>query len=380
MAKDLVEAFYGKRADWNYHSGCSTGGRQGLKEVQLYPDDFDGVLAGAPAWWTTHLSTWTIRLALNNFPGTADYHIPAALFPAIEREVVRQCDPLDGVKDGIITQPDSCSFFPETLLCQPDTANKSECLTAPQVHTLYNIYGTYYDTNQTFVFPGEILGSEAQWIPKLGGPKPSRLGIDYPRYFLDLGPEWDWHEYDYSLVELADKKDPGDATADDYDLQPFQQKGGKLLTYHGLADGNIPAHSSEYFYKSVTKALVPEGVELNSFYRHFSIPGMQHCVGTPNDAPWYIAGGNQAAVLGTLVHSVPGFEDAEHDALLALMAWTERDVAPERIVATKWKNDSKQDEVLRQRPICSFPKVAKYDGTGDPDQASSWGCNEPWVA
>lgn len=351
-----------------------------MKEAQLYPDDFDGILAGSAAWWTTHLSTWTVRLALNNLPREAEHHIPASLFPVIEAEVIRQCDGLDGVRDGIITYPDSCSFYPEALLCGPNVANQSGCLTAPQIATLYKIYGTYYDVNQTFVFPGEGLGTEAQWVPKLGGPEPSRLGTDYLHYFLDLGADWDYNQYDYSLVQLADRTDPGNATADDYDIGPFQKKGGKLMTYHGLADGNIPAHSSQYFYKSVAKALASQSIELDSFYRHFEVPGLQHCVGTPEkaDAPWFIAGANQAAVLGTDVYSVPGFEDAEHDALLALMKWTEEGAAPERIVGTKWVNDTLHDEVLRQRPLCVYPKVAVYDGQGDADRPESWECKERW--
>lgn len=133
--------------------------------------------------------------------------------------------------------PDRCSFYPEALLCSPTVKNQSGCLTAPQIDTLYKIYGPYYDVNQTFVFPSEGLGTEAQWITKLGGPEPFRSGTDYPRYFLDLGIDWDYNQNDYSLLELADKTDAGDATADYYDIVPFQKKGGKLITYHGLADG-----------------------------------------------------------------------------------------------------------------------------------------------
>ena len=180
-------------------------------------------------------------------------------------------------------------------------------------------------------------------------------------------------------MQLADKLQPGNATAGNFDLSPFHNRGGKLLQYHGLADGLIATGSSTYFYKEVLKTLVPKGIELESWYRFFLVPGMQHCAGTPLDvnAPWYFAGANQAGALGVepgSVHSVPGFSDAKHDILLALMAWTENGTAPDSIVATKWKNDTLTDQVMRQRPLCPYPTQAKYTGHGNPDDAENWKC------
>lgn len=391
IAKHVVSAYYGGQVQYSYYSGCSTGGRQGLKEVQLFPDDFDGVLAGAPAWWTSHLQTWTIKVAQNNLPITADYHIPPELFPAIDAEVIRQCDPQDGLKDGIISDPDGCNFFPETLLCRgpEDLSNQTAagCLTAAQIGTLYKIHGDYVDVNQTFVFAGLALSSEAQWSTVLlGSTQPASLGYEYPQFFLDLGPQWNWTNFDYSIVQLADAQNPGDANADDFEkMEAFEKKGGKLLTYHGWSDGFIPTGSASVFYSSVLKALVPKGVDVDGFYRHFFVPGMQHCSGTPENvnAPWYFAGATQAGDVGSSpgsVHSVPGFEDAEHDVLLALMAWVEAGRAPESVVATKWVNDTRLEEgVLRQRPLCMFPKQAKYGGSGDPDEPGNWRCEDPWA-
>ena len=194
--------------------------------------------------------------------------------------------------------------------------------------------------------------------------------------FVLNDPNWNPYDFNYSIVELADQIQPGNATAYDFDLSPFYKRGGKLLQYHGLSDALIATGSSEYFYKSVLKTLVPKGIELDSWYRFFLVPGMQHCAGTPSDvnAPWYFAGANQAAALNTAVHSVPGFSDAKHDALLALMAWTEHGTAPESLVATKWRNDSATDTVLRQRPLCPYPKQARYSGRGNPDDAKNWSC------
>ncbi|KAK5174165.1 uncharacterized protein LTR77_001245 [Saxophila tyrrhenica] len=380
LAKRLAKAYYDCEMKYSYYSGCSTGGRQGLKEVQMFPEDFDGLLAGAPAWWTSHLQLWTIKAGLYNLPTTAEHHIPPSLFPAVEKEVLRQCDAQDGLKDGIISDPARCDFFAEALLCGPDIKNgtKAGCLTPAQISTLYNIQNNYVDANQTFVFPHLELGSESQWDVLLGLPEPSPLGYEYPQYMLGFGANWSFYDFNYSVVQDADRLDPGNCNADDFDLSPFAKKGGKLLTYQGYADGLIPSGSSIVFYKEVLKTLKPKGVKVDPFFRHFMVPGMQHCTGTPPDvnAPWYFAGANQAGTLTPpgSVHSVPGFQDPQHDALLAVMQWTEHGIAPDSIVATKWRNDTLYDEVWKQRKICPYPKQARYKGSGDTDLSENWSC------
>ncbi|KXT13622.1 hypothetical protein AC579_9762 [Pseudocercospora musae] len=360
-SKAIVSAYYGSASTYNYYSGCSTGGRQGLRDIQLYPDDFDGVLAGAPAWWTSHLQTWTLKAALYNLPRTAAHHIPESLFPIIEAEVLKQCDPQDGVVDSIVSNPYGCDFYPEALLCSD--ANKTNgCLTIPQLDTLFHLQNDYVETNQTFVFPHLSLSSESQWSVLLGDKSPNHLGSQYTQYFLLNDPSWNISSFNYSIVELADKTQPGNASATAFGaLNEYKAKGGKILHYHGLADGYIPTGSSEVFYKQVLKATGKES--LGDWYRYFEVPGMQHCAGTPDEvrAP-----------------CVPGFSDPDHDALLALMRWTENGTAPEQLVATKWKNDTLQDSVLRQRPLCPYPQHAKYKGQGDVNKAESWKCELPW--
>ena len=243
-----------------------------------------------------------------------------------------------------------------------------------------NLTGTLCITNanyfRTFVFPHLELGSEAQWPVLLGLDTPHPLGTEYVQYFLLDDPEWNFNDFDYSIVELADQIQPGNATAYDFDLSPFYEHGGKLLQYHGLSDALIATGSSVHFYKEVLKTMMPKGIELDSWYRFFLVPGMQHCAGTPTDvdAPWYFAGANQASALNTAVHSVPGFTDAKHDALLALMAWTEHGIAPDSLIATKFQNDSTADAVMRQRPLCPYPKQARYSGHGNADEAVNWSC------
>lgn len=274
LGKELTAAYYGQTPSYSYYSGCSTGGRQGLREVQLYPEDFDGVVAGAPAWWTARLQTWTLKLSSYNLPKDAPHHIPASLFPVIGDEVVRQCDGADGVHDSIISAPHACDFQAEALLCPAGVSDplEAKCLTIPQLDTLHNIYSDYVDVNQTFVFPGINLGGESLWHVLLDGMSP--LGEQYVQYFLGLGPDWKWEDFDYSIVELADRLDPGNASATDYDLSAFHQRGGKLLMYHGMADSMIPADSSRYFYRQVYREMMPKGVKLDDFFRFFEIPGM----------------------------------------------------------------------------------------------------------
>ncbi|PSS27081.1 hypothetical protein M430DRAFT_31964 [Amorphotheca resinae ATCC 22711] len=382
LAKQIVQKYYGREIVKSYYSACSTGGRQGLKEIQMYPEDFDGILVGAPAWWTTHLQTWTLEVGLWNLPVNGANHIPSALFPVIEKEVMKQCDPQDGLVDGIISDPLGCDFMPEALLCRPGS-DKTSCLTAPQIGTVYKIYNDWIETNNTFVFPHFFLGSEAEYtaLTNTDSGVPAPLGTSWIQNFLrnDSSDVTDWaSEFSYATVQLADKLNPGNANADNFDLSPFAARGGKLIHYHGMSDGLIAAGSSTYFYKQVLATLIPKGVTVSDFYRYYLVPGMQHCSFSSVDAPWYIGGGNQPFALGPTVYGVPGFRDAKHDAMLALVEWVENGKAPEEIVATKYVDDDVNLGVRRQRPICPYPERAKYDGTGDPDLAESWVCESPY--
>lgn len=280
LSKQITAAYYSQAPLYNYYSGCSTGGRQGLKDIQLYPEDFDGVLAGAPAWWTSHLQTWTVKLGSYNLPNTSAHHIPPSLFPVISNEVLRQCDTADGVRDNIISAPHQCDFQIERLLCPANTTNATSatgCLTNPQLDTLHNIYNDYVDVNQTFVFPHLNLGSEGQWSVLLSSTTnlPNPLGYQYVQYFLNQGVNWNYEDFDYSIIQLADRLDPGNATANDFDLSPFRARDGKLLMYHGLADALIATDSSTYFHRQVHRTMTSLGVELDDFYRFFYVPGMQ---------------------------------------------------------------------------------------------------------
>jgi len=240
--------------------------------------------------------------------------------------------------------------------------------------TLYKFYHDWTDANGTFLFPSYPLGAEGQYGFLLGTESgvPSPLGTDWVLNFvLNTTAEIDWFaEFDYSVVQLGDSLNPGHANADNFDMSPFAKRGGKLIHYHGLSDGLIPTGSSTYFHNQVLATLIPKGVNVPEFYKFYLVPGMEHCQASVNDAPWYIAGGNQPFSLGPTVSGVPGFDDAKHNALLALMQWVEHGIA------TKYVNDNVTSGVKRQRPLCPYPSQARYNGTGNPDRAESWACED----
>lgn len=388
VAKKIVEGYYaGKTLERSYYSGCSTGGRQGIKSAQDYPEDFDGVLAGAPAWWSTRQQLWQLKVGAINLPKDSPGFIPPAMFSAISDEVLEQCDGSDGITDGIIMDPAKCNLRLEKLLCTPSrTANSSSCLTKPQLETLQQLYLPLieFDANVhklEYLYPNFGVGSEMQIPSSLGqNNAPSLYGTDYAAKYIFDDAAWDWHtNFSYATFVDADRLNPGDVNALRYDLSTFHARGGKVITYHGYADGLIPPGASRLLYDNTYTEMASCGVELDDFYRLFFVPGMQHCGGSVYDAPWYFAGSGQGTTLNGLarqdVWPPPGYGDGQHDALLALMEWVERDLAPESIVATKFKNDTIEKGALRQRPICKYPGQAHYTGSGDVHNATNWACN-----
>ncbi|KAK0738881.1 feruloyl esterase B [Schizothecium vesticola] len=376
MSKMLVYTYYSQAPRKSYYSGCSTGGRQGLKEVQVDATSFDGLLVGAPAWWSTNLATWTTKVyTLNSAKGGGGRYLSAKEMLFLGQEVMRQCDGIDGVVDGIISASERCRFdFGETLCGNRDVgADKEACLTSEQVATAKAIYADYV-VNGKFLFPGLSLGSEDLWSVLLGQAGPDPRGQEYVKMFLLNNATWDWREYNDSIPIMAAAANPGDLTADQFDISDFRDRGGKIIMYHGDADALIPVKSSDYYYNETAAAM--GGISsLELWFRYFHVPGLGHCTGTRVNAPWYFAGGNQAASLGTATYSVPGFEDAQHDALLALVDWVERGKQADSLIATTWNTPSNpRSGVLRQRPLCPYPKSQALRSGGEEKDLKEWTC------
>lgn len=371
LSKKLIAAYYGEALDYSYYSGCSTGGRQGLRELQSFPETFDGAIIGAAAWNPPLLNTYIARVGTYNLPNDDEKHVPEDLLAVIAAEVVKQCDGLDGVSDGIVSAPDLCDVDLQPLSCNREGADESKCFTDAKLETVRRMYSDLY-VDDKFVWSGYDPGSELQWSSVLTKDDPSAYGVGFQRYFLHDDPAWSWQNFDNNLFSYAAEKNPGEARADVYDLSEFRDRGGRIIMYHGTADGLVPTRGSNVYYDRVSKTM---GGPPTDFFRYFLVPGMQHCWDTAVDAPWYFAGPFQGGILGNDTWSVPGFRDAEHDVLLALADWVEEGKAVESVIATTWTvaNDS-DSGVLRQRPLCPYPEMAVYHEEGNVNDAASWHC------
>jgi feruloyl esterase len=357
-AKSIVGAFYGDAPQHSYFGSCSNGGRQALMEAQRFPADYDGIIAGAPANFWTHLLTgmvWNMQAMLAD-PGS---YIPAAKLPAIEAATLDACDVQDGVKDGVIDNPAQCQFDPAKLLCNGPESDS--CLTAPQVAALKKIYGGPRNSKGEQVFPGFSLGGETGgggWTLWVSGQAPgkslqSAFGTQFFKNMVYDDPTWDYQTFNVDRdIKVADDKMGQRLNATDPDLTAFRKRGGKLIVYHGWSDAAIPPINAINYYQSVVAKMGAK--DSSEFLRLFMVPGLQHCSGGP--------GPNSFGQM-----SVPQ-GDADHDIGRALERWVEQSVAPEQIIATKGP---------RTRPVCAYPKIARWKGTGSTDDAANFTCAQP---
>jgi feruloyl esterase len=368
QAKAILRAYFGRDADRSYFSGCSDGGREALMEAQRYPEDFDGIIAGAPANNWSHLFTGFIW----NEQALAETSIPAAKLPAIQNAVVAACDALDGVKDGLIEDPRACHFDPSSLLCKAGDA--PSCLTEGQVATLRKIYsGPKNPRTGKQIFPGYPMGTEAiagGWSPWIMPPGlQASFGNSYYGQAVFEQATWNFHTLNFDTdVEFGDAKAGTVLNSTNPDLRSFRDHGGKLIQYHGWGDAAISPLNSIDYYGSVGAFLsrFPDArhasTDPTDFYRLFLVPGMAHC-----------AGGIGANSFGNNGDSTP--MDADHNLLSALEVWVERGAAPAKIIGSgRAVNDSSK---TLTRPLCPYPQTARYRGTGDPNDAVNFTCAVP---
>ena len=367
-AKAILQAFYGAGPQRSYFSSCSNGGRQALMEAQRYPEDYDGIIAGAPANFWTHLlvaAAWDVQ-ALSD---PASY-IPASKLKAIEAAALAACDARDGVTDGVIDVPAKCGFDPSTLRCAGPESDS--CLTEPQVAALKKIYAGPRNSPGEQVFPGYPPGSETGpggWGLWITGAKPggSLLTFFSTQYFRNIvfeNASWDSKTFNLDTdAKLADEKTARILNATDPNLTAFQRRGGKLILYHGWNDAAIPAQNTINYYQSVVARMGQR--DADRFVRLYLVPGMQHC----GDGP----GPNTFGQFGLSIQA-----DAEHDISLALERWVEKGIAPDTIIAAKRTADPDPTKgVLRTRPLCAYPQVARWKGTGNTDDAANFVCVTP---
>lgn len=363
VGKTIVHDFYGDAPRHSYFAGCSNGGREALMEAQRFPSDYDGIIAGAPANFWTHLMVDAIWASQALYANPASY-IPATKLPAIQDAALAACDAADGVKDGIISDPKQCHFRPENLLCHgPETA---ACLTAPQIVALKKIYAGPIDSKGRQIFPGTAPGSELGWADGLSGTAREKKGAGFlfgTHFFSNMifdDPAWDFRTFNFDAgVQLADKKMATILNATDPKLAAFQARGGKLILYHGWADPTIAPLNTVIYYNSVLAAMGRE--QTNSFVRLYMAPGMQHCGGGPGPDSF-----------GALPEPNA---DPSHSMFISLERWVEHGIAPHAIIATKYTQPPGAARVVEMtRPLCAYPEVATYKGVGDIHDAASFIC------
>jgi feruloyl esterase len=368
--KEIGNAFYGQSANKAYFAGCSTGGQNALMEAQRFPDDYDGILAGAPAFNRTHLHMGALALWQDTHANANRFILPGQM-TLINQAVLAQCVGRDGGAgtDQFLTDPRDCHFDPKALLCSGGKVPPA-CLTADQVTTIQNYYaGTIDPVNGQVINPGSERGNETEDVTALGLafqerlPEPAFDGLFYWVFGPSFGypasavnfANFDFHR----AVDTVDDQLAAVLNANSTDLGEFREHGGKLIMYHGWADPLIPSQSSINYFNAlvgddghgIQQASFgdgsPELRRTQSYARLFMGPGMFHCSGGPGPNTF--------------------------DALTPLVNWVEGGVAPQTIVATKFVNDT-PPAVQMTRPLCVFPKVAKYTGSGSTSVAANFTC------
>jgi feruloyl esterase len=352
--KAVIDAYYGKAPAYSYFNGCSTGGRQGLMEAQRFPEDYNGIISGAPVNTFTHLHVgqlWTAHATLKE-PGAA---LSREDLDMVSKAVLEQCDAADGVADGVLADPRTCNFEPQTLACQ--SAATSACLSPAKAHALELIYqGPRNPRTGVQIYPGLEPGGEAPqprnpgWAMIMDGKQPFNIDTALIGGMLFRNPQWDWRTFDFDRdVALLDAKLYGTLNAINPDMGDFKARGGKLVIYHGWSDpGVMPQRTIDFYDEMIdfaSKAHGGDGRAYTSEYaRLFMMPGMGHC-----------RGGN-------------GPDKADFMSVIA--DWVEHGKAPESITARK-EEDGK---VTMTRPICPHPQAARYKGRGNTNDAASFEC------
>jgi feruloyl esterase len=355
--KAITRAFYNMQPRLSYYTGCSKGGQQGLSEAQRYPDDYDGLVAGDPAnnvvrsYLAGHL--WVALVTLKD----PDSYIPQNKVAILSKAVNDACDTLDGIKDGVLNDPRACKFDPTTLTCKAEQ-DQATCFTPKQVQAIKDIWAGARNSKGEQIYPGYEPGAESfpgSWPNYVAGTGPETarhyvLADGFLKYVLFADPNYDFRQFSYdrdfppALAKygpILDSVDPN--------LAPLEKHGAKLIVYHGWSDPSIPPMNTVDYYESVVATVGGKDRDAavrktQEFFRLFMVPGMNHCSGGP----------------GT-----------DHfDMLTAMENWVEKGTAPDRVVASHM-TDGKVD---RTRPLCPYPQVALYNGSGSTDDAANFAC------
>jgi hypothetical protein len=365
-AKQIVASYYGKPQQKAYFDACSDGGREALMEAQRFPEDYDGILAGAPAYaWSTLLAAGVP--AMQSLMGDPRSYIPDRKLAAIQKASLAACDELDGVKDGVINDPGKCRFDPGVLLCKDGDA--SDCLTQPQIEALKALYDGPKDAQGRNFFSGYSMGDESGWRDWILGEDPeasvsSRFVRNDFRYIVTGDPKWNVLTANVdAALKQSKEKSAADLDATNPDLSRFAARGGKLIIYHGWNDPAISPGSTVAYYKEVQRTMGE--AKAASFVRLYMAPGMEHCAQGPGPSAFGQFGMETA-------------KGPKYGLFDSLQDWVEKGSPIEDVMATKYEaGEGGARKAIMTRPLCAYPQVVKYKGSGDTNDAANFACVAP---
>jgi feruloyl esterase len=384
-AKAVVRAYYGRPQKYAYFSGSSTGGHQALMVAQRHPEDFNGIIAGAPGNNRSNLNLLFLWSFLHNHRHGDNQHqiVPNRKLAMVHAAVVKACDAVDRVEDGVIDDPRECHFDLQSLKCPG--AETNQCLTDEQIGALQAIYRGPRDARTgRQIFAGFPFGSEGIpygddehpgwaefWADPRDPTRPQRS--DFFRYWVFHDPHWDWWKFNWgSDVDTVNRVIAPVVNATDPDLSRFRSRGGKLIMFIGWNDPVGSAFDAiEYYDNVVARGAGADSTaklaDTQQFARLYVVPGMSHTAGGPGATHFSNATRDSA----------PPVEDSRHDMGLALYDWVERGIAPEELIGTHFSEGSgPTGKVQFQRPLCVYPQVSRYRG-GDRNSAASFHCISP---
>jgi feruloyl esterase len=360
VGKQVTKGFYGKEHTKSYYLGCSTGGRQGFKAAQDFPEEFDGIITGAPALAFNNLTSWSGSFYKTTGTNESETFVPTPKWLAVHADVLKQCDKLDGYEDGVLEFPQDCKYDPSGLVCSAGS-NATDCLTPAQVETVKKVLSPLLNDAGDLVYPRLQPGAEFLASVILFNGNPFPYTVDWFRNAIYNDPTWDPETLNSTDFDNAARINPSNIQTWSGDLSAAQKQ-TKILHWHGAMDAIISSENSPRYYDHVRTTMGLESAQLDAFYRYFTVSGTGHC-----------SGGTGAHAIGQAASEVSSY-DPEHNILMAIVDWVERDNAPETLIGTKYVNDTQALGVAFERAHCKYPKKNQYKGEGNPDVIESWEC------
>jgi feruloyl esterase len=368
VGKETIDQFYSKPADYSYYVGCSAGGAQGVQSAEKYPNDFDGIIAGAAANDFNHLQGWSAHFAPLTGAVGNDTYLSLADWTIVQTYVLEQCDEVhDGVADGILEDPTQCKFDASKIPTCSGEDDTTQCLSATQKQTVEDVFKPLLGSDGNLIYPALFPGSQVDaWKLGLLNGKPQGIAQDWFRGAVFNDSSYDISKITIKDIELAQSQDNlhGNPSAFSAQLGGFSDAGKKFIMYHGMADPMTSGGNAQRYYLKLAQEMGLSNTEIDNFFRLFRISGMAHCgVGGISGAGAWMFGQNGAAASAT------------NNIVSNLVDWVENDNAPETLLGTKFWYDTPANGIMFERAHCRFPYRTTYNGNGaDSTKPENWSC------